>query len=240
VERNPVFDELLTAGIPAVRDGSHQRDKPPVDGGRWPVSIVALPPMAARERLAQLMRGALVHAGPGHFTTGRADAVHLTIRALEPFRAVAAPDDPIVADWRAAMERACAATTPFELTLTGVTLTRGGVMAQFETSGGRPWDFMDRLRTDLGDLAWYEERWMRRNIWYASLIHFAADITDPTALIAWVEAHRTISPVAVTVDAIHLVRFRHRPATAADPDQFMALASWFTVPFGRQGRRAPA
>lgn len=230
--RNPVFDELLTIGVPAVLDGSHQRDTPPIDGGRWPVSIVALPPDPVRDQLASLMRSALLHAGPEHFTTGRPDTVHLTVRALEPYRDLAAPDDQIVTDWRAAMERACAATGPFDLTLTGVTMSRTGVMAQLEPVDRRPWEFMDRLRSELGDLAWYEDRWMRRNIWYATLVHFAGDITDPAGLVAWVEAHREVDPVRFTVDAAHLVRFRHRPASAVGSRRWMAMEPWVTVRFG--------
>jgi hypothetical protein len=83
---NPVFDRLFGDAVPALLAGTHRRDEPPVDGGRWPVSVVCLPDARAREVLAGVMREASAFAGPGHFETGRSDASHVTVRALEPYR----------------------------------------------------------------------------------------------------------------------------------------------------------
>lgn len=224
---NPVFDELLAAAEPHVLAGEHRRDVPPEDGGRWPVRVLVRPTEPVRGVLEGLMRGALDFAGPGHFLTGRADSVHLTVRALEPYREAARQEDPVTANWVAALERAAAATTPFTLSLTGVTLTTAGVMAQLETRDERPWQFMDRVRDELGRLAWYEEQWMRRNIWYASLVHFADDIADPAGLLAWVHAHRRIEPVEVAVDAVGLARFRYSEAAG---ERLMLPQSWQVLP----------
>lgn len=232
---NPVFDQLFEAAAPQVLNGSHQRDVPPVDGGRWPVTVIARPPSDVRAALATLMRGALIWAGGGHFVTGREDSVHLTVRALEPYRETAAPTDDAVPIWRSAMERACAATPPLEFTLTGLTLSRAGVMAQIEPRDGAPWAFMDRLRAELGDLAWFEDAGIgRRNIWYATLVHFAGDIAHPAALVDWVASRREIERVDFAVDEIELVRSRYVVDTAGDgrTERLMRPESWLTVPVG--------
>src|SRR5688500_19101338 len=92
---HPVFDRLFSDAVPALLAGDHRQDEPPVDGGRWPVSVVGIPDEPARDVLAGVMREALALAGPAHFETGRADASHLTVRALEPYRKAAAPENPI-------------------------------------------------------------------------------------------------------------------------------------------------
>jgi hypothetical protein len=177
------------------------------------------------------MRAALVHTGPGHFLTGRPDVVHLTVRALEPYRHAAAPADPVTAEWIAALDRAARATAPLRFRLTGVTLTQRSVMAQVETVDDAPWEFMSRLRAELGPLAWFEDQWMERNIWYANLIHFAAPIRDARTLVDWVARHRSLEPVEFIVPSATLVRSRH---TRLDDEQFMAMEPWHTVPFTRE------
>ncbi|EWT01745.1 hypothetical protein N865_07465 [Intrasporangium oryzae NRRL B-24470] len=104
---NPVFDELIEAAAPQVLAGAHRRDLPPEEGGRWPVSIVVRPAEPVRDVLEGLMRTALGFVGPGHFLTGRADSAHLTVRALEPYRDLSSREDPVTADWTAALERGC-------------------------------------------------------------------------------------------------------------------------------------
>lgn len=229
---NPVFDRLFESSVDIVRRGDHQRDEPPTDGGRWPVTVVCVPPSAVRDRVSALMREALVHAGPGHFLTGRPDSSHLTVRALEPYREAAAPTDAVTADWLAALERAARDTPALRLRLTGVTLTRSGIMAQLETVDDEPWAFMRRLRAELGPLAWYEDQWMERNIWYATLVHFAAPILDADGLVDWIERHRAIEPLEFTVDAAALVRSRHR---WDGDEQYMAMEPWRSVAFGSLG-----
>lgn len=120
---NPVFDRLFDDAVPALLAGEHRRDEPPVDGGRWPVSVVGMPDPEARGVLADLMDEALVHAGPGHFETGRSDASHLTVRALEPYREAASATDQVSGRWIAALDEVGRASAPVTLRLTGVTLT---------------------------------------------------------------------------------------------------------------------
>lgn len=45
-----VFDRLFARGERAVRSGTHYRDTPPADGGRWGISVVLLPDAAGSRR----------------------------------------------------------------------------------------------------------------------------------------------------------------------------------------------
>ena len=109
---NPVFDRLFTEAVPALLAGDHRRDEPPADGGRWPVSVVAIPDEHVRGVLAGVMREAQVHAGPGHFETGRSDASHFTVRALEAYREAADPADAVTADWSRHWTRSAVSRRP--------------------------------------------------------------------------------------------------------------------------------
>ncbi|MGD7705987.1 hypothetical protein [Microlunatus sp. Y2014] len=223
---NPVFDDLFDAGAPKVLDGSHSRDEPPVDRGRWPVSVVAFPPEAVREQFGSWTQATVERAGRGHFHTGGPDTAHLTVRALERYRETAAATDPVAAVWRTAMERAAADTEPIRLLFTGLTLTRSGVLAQLEPVDHAAWELMARLRRELGSEAWLEDGWMKRNIWYASLLHFADRVADPEGLVDWVRANRRIEPVEFMISSLSLVRFRHRQL---DGEQAMVPETWCTA-----------
>lgn len=223
---NPVFDRLFTEAVPALLAGEHRWDVAPIEGGRWPVSVVAIVDEPARELLAELMAQALVHAGPGHFETGRPDASHVTVRALEPYRGAASATDQITEQWITALDEVGRTTAPVTLRLTGVTLTVGGVMVQGEPVDDGPWELMRRLRTALGPLAWFEDRWQERDIWYSSILHFAAPVADPAGLVGWAERHRRSLDREVTLDALVLTRFRYREDGVR---RHMAMEPWHTT-----------
>ena len=197
-----------------------------MDGGRWPVSVVCLPDGEARAALAALMDEALTHAGPGHFETGGPDASHLTVRALEPYREAAGPADEICAEWIAALEQVGHESPPIRLRLTGVTLSTAGVMAQAEPLDDAPWELMRRLRAALGPLAWFEDQWHERDIWYATLVHFAAPVRDAPGLIAWAEERRRSLDLDLVLDTLTLTRFRYR---ADGVRRRMAMEPWHDV-----------
>lgn len=223
---NPVFDRLYDDAVPALLAGDHRQDEPPVDGGRWPVSVVGIPDEPAREVLAGVMREALTIAGPGHFETGRMDASHLTVRALEPYREAAAAEDPLTAEWVAALEEVGRECRPVRLRLTGVTLTSSAVMVQAEPVGDEPWELMRRLRAALGPLAWFEDQWGERDIWYASVVHFAAPVLDAPGLVDWARARRSSLAHDVVLDALTLTRFRY---SESDGGRHMAMEPWHGV-----------
>lgn len=231
VTRNEVFDRLHAEGRAAVLARRHGQDVPPEDGGRWPVTVVSIPPPSTRTTLERWMGEACGLAGPGHFLTGRSDASHITIRALETYRDAAHPEQAASRAWASAMRTAADDTAPLRLRLTGVTLTAGSVMAQLEPEGDAPWTFMERLREALGEHAWFEDQWDGRDIWYVNILHFAAPIADPEGLVAWVDARRQVDAEEVCLDSVSLVRYRYRSSAAG---RLMAMEPWCTTPFRRQ------
>lgn len=216
----------MDEAVPALLAGAHQQERRPMDGGRWPVSVVCVPDAQTREVLARVMDEALTYAGAGHFKTGSTDASHFTVRALELYREAASPDEPIADAWCAALDEVGGGSPPIRLRLTGVTLSVSGVMVQAEPIGDEPWGRMRRLRDVLGPLAWFEEQGHQRDIWYASVLHFAAPVADARGLIAWAEKHRSWLRREIVLDSVTLTRFRYQ---ATSDDRFMAMEPWHTV-----------
>jgi hypothetical protein len=217
------FDALFAAAAPLVRAQRHQRDAPPQPGGRWPLSIILRPSPDLSPKLAGLTNEAAALAGSGHWLTGCQQAAHLTVRALESYRDDVPADDPAVHRYRRAVESAAAACAPVTVRVSGVTLATGSVMACLVPTD----DHADRLRDDvlpraLGEDAWLENEYGRRDIWHLTLVHFTGDVTDPEGLIAWVDQRRSKDLGTMTIDTLELVRFRYddsgpfmRPETVA-------------------------
>ena len=208
---NRRFDALFAEAAPLVSSQRHTRDGPPRTNGRWPASIVCRPPSAMAALLESWMWMALNFAGPHHYRTGLAGSAHLTVRALEPRCEGRAPTDPVATSWRHTLSDVAKTTPPLRFRFTGVTLTPGTVMAQMEPADETPWVFMRKLAQSLGSLAWYEEQWPARDIWYVNLVHFAAPIADSEGLLAWVAEHRDIPPVQLEIPSVELVAFELPP-----------------------------
>ena len=191
-----------------VRQGLHQRETPPVEGGRWPVSIVLRPDHPSAERLERLMTEAESYAGPGHFRTGIAGAVHFTVRVLERYRDAAGEQDEAVRRYAEAMGRAARNVESIGLDLAGLTLTPGSVMVCAHPVDEKGNSLMDLLQDELKDDGW-REAGFRRNIWYANILHFATGIARPAELISWVAQRREVDLGRVMMDTAELVRFRY-------------------------------
>lgn len=230
-----VFDRLFYAAVPALLDGTHRQDQPPVDGGRWPVSVVCVPDTSVRRVLAEWMHEAIEFAGPSHFPTGGETTSHFTVRALEPYRDAASPTDSVAREWSEALDEVARATHPVRMRLSGVTLSTSAVMAQAEPVDDHAWELMRRVRAALGTHAWYEDRGQQRDIWYASVLHFAAPLQNAPGLVAWARERRQLGPVDFVLDTLTLVRFRYRQPNGT---RVMAMEPWHTVPL--DGPSVPA
>jgi hypothetical protein len=208
------FDQLFDAAVPLVSAGRHQRDSPPVEGGRWPVSVVLRPPADTDliHPLDEITAEAAALAGPDHWQTGQAGSAHLTVRALETYRSAVECTEPVIQRYQSAMHRAAAQSGPAQIEVTGLTLTAGSVMACAVALDEQADLFLDRLAFELGPDAWFEQPHGRRDIWYLNLLHFTTDIPDPQPLIDWVEKHRSTPLGQVTIDIAELVRFHHAPS----------------------------
>jgi hypothetical protein len=208
---------LYEGAVPLIAAGRHRRDTVPEEGGRWPVSVVLRPAADGllSKRLDELTREAADLAGPGHWHTGLPGSAHLTVRALEWYRAVVDPAEPVIHRYRAAMERAAAGCGPARVEVVGLTLTDRTVMAAAVAVDDQADLFLDRLAEELGPDGWHEHPYGRRDLWYVNLIHFTTDIAEPAALIDWVAAHREHPIGTETIPAAELVRFHH----TADPER---------------------
>lgn len=133
--------------------------------------------------------------------------------------------------WGAALDVVGRQSRPIRLRLTGVTLTASTVMVQAERVDDDPWELMRRLRAALGPLAWYEDQWQERDIWYASVLHFAAPVLDAPGLIRWASSRRESHAHDFMLDTLTLTRFRYRE----DGVRCMAMEPWRTVELAAPG-----
>jgi len=216
------FDRLFAEGAPLVRQRLHQREGPPVEGGRWPVSVVLRPDPLSAWRLERRMTQAEAYAGAGHFRTGTADSVHFTVRALERFRQTV--DDEAVRRYAGALRRAARDIGPIALDLVGLTLAPGSVMVCAQPVDDHAGRLMQRLGEELGDDAW-REAGFERDIWYASILHFAANIARPSGLVEWVAQRRVLDLGRTVTDTAELVRFHYENGPAGRLMRPQVLAS---------------
>ncbi len=223
------FDHLFATAGPLIAAGQHGVDLPLVENGeRWPVSAVlrvaAADPVA--QRLDALTLEAASIAGPGHLQTGRLGSAHLTIRALERYREVVDPAEPLVQRYAAALRTAAAQVGPARFDLTGLILTRGTVMACAQPLDDHADHLQELFAKALGPDGWLEGD-ERRDIWYVNLLHFAGPIPSPAPLIDWVTAHRNHRVGELTVDTAELVRFRHEDGSRPyrRPETLVAVPS---------------
>jgi hypothetical protein len=157
--------------------------------------------------LAALTGEAAAVAGDGHWLTGAADSSHLTMRALERPRGAIPADDPCIARYAKALQTAVGGVRPLAFEVVGLTLTRLSVMACAVPAD----DAADRLSAAyaaaLGPDAWFENGF-RRDIWYLNILHFAAPVPDPGALIGWVAERRESVPIPVRVTEVEIAEWR--------------------------------
>ncbi|GAA1555560.1 hypothetical protein [Kribbella lupini] len=205
------FDRLFATAGPLIAAGRHNVEIPLVENGnRWPVSAAFTvdPADPVAHRLDALTREAASIAGPGHFQTGQLGSAHLTIRALERYREQVTPADPVVQRYTTALRSAASQVAPVRFTLTGLILTRGTVMVCAQPLDDHA-DHLQKLYAEaLGPDAWLEAD-SPRDIWYINLLHFAAPIPSPTALLTWATTHRNHPIGDLTITTADLVRFHH-------------------------------
>jgi hypothetical protein len=142
--------------------------------------------------------------------TGSRAGAHVTLRALERYRAEIPSADPSIARYRRAVRAAAAQSPPVTLRFTGLTLASGSVLACVAPVN----EHADRLRDhllprELGRDAWLENELGPRDLWHLSLLHYATDLADPERLVTWVAQRRELDLGATTIETVELVRFRY-------------------------------
>ncbi|MEY9933238.1 hypothetical protein ABH926_007891 [Catenulispora sp. GP43] len=202
------FDQLFADGEAALTAGSHGiQVAPPGDGRRWGVSALLRPDPEAAASLEALAREAAAVAGDGHWLTGAAGNSHLTMRALEWPRADIRDDDPCVARYADALRTAAAGVRPLTFAVTGLTLTPLSVMACAVPADGAADRLSAAYAAALGPDAWFEKEF-RRDFWYLNILHFAAPVADPRALIDWVAERRAAASMRLRVTEVEIATWR--------------------------------
>ncbi|MFC7622510.1 2'-5' RNA ligase family protein [Microlunatus sp. GCM10028923] len=215
------FEDLFDRNAPLIMEQRHQRETPPVEGGRWPVSAVIMIDGELGDRLASLTAELVDLAGPGHFHTGAAGSAHLTVRALERFRAVVPGDDPAVARYAEALRRTAGRSAAFAVSLTGLTVTPLAVVARVDVGAAAVTELSARYADELGPDDWLERDHVVRAFRHVTLLHFGADLARPRELLDWVADRRDLAIGSTAVTAVELTRARRR---LLPPGQLMELS----------------
>jgi hypothetical protein len=200
-------DTIHQRGRDAVLAGRALLDVPPEPGGtRWGLSLVARPDAAAAERLQALAAEAAALAGPGQWVTASPGSTHLTVTYLEGVHRDIGPDDAAVRRFADVVGRLAAGSPPLRWQVTGLALADRGVLALARPVDGAADTFRARVLQELAELG-RAEGYYRRAVWWATLVHFAAPVADPTGLGRWVDARTTIAEVPMTADSVDVVRY---------------------------------
>lgn len=198
------FDRKFAQGSAAVLAGRHHRDTPPSDGGRWGPTVIFRPDADCRARLEAVTTELMAVAGPGHWPTGSAEAVHITVRALQTH---GFEDDSVIGRSVAALHSAAARSRPVRFHVGGLTMTSAGVMACMYPTHAAD-EFAASLGDELGDDGWFEASFTR-DIWHATIVHFTGPCADPQALVEWVADRRDVDLGEVLVPEAELIRYRY-------------------------------
>lgn len=202
--------EFHARGRAAVLAGRAQADQPPSpDSPRWGVSVILRPDAGAADRLDAVTRQALEVAGPGHWPTGRLGSGHLTVRGLEAYREPVTADDPAVERYATAVQKAAATAGSPEFAMTGLVLVPGAVLAVAEPADAAAEALRGLLADGLAEDGHFEDDGYRQGLWWATLVHFAAPLADPAALVDWVEAGRALDLGRFRARSLDLVRYAY-------------------------------
>jgi hypothetical protein len=197
------IEQLLARGRAAVSSARHDVERDPAESGRWGASALFLPSGALATSLANLTDEVMAILGDGHWASGGAGRVHVTVRALEPYAETVAPDR--VTRYLAAMAHAM--VEPVRLEFTGLGLSPNGVIACASSVDGRADQLRRRLEDELGDDGWLERAAYengRDPIWYSTLVHFGAHIADPNELVRWVDQRAHLALGGAEFDSLEL------------------------------------
>jgi hypothetical protein len=209
-------DEFHARGRAAVLAGKAQVDLPPSpDSPRWGVSVILRPDTAAAERLDVITAQAVEVAGPNHWPTGRCGSGHLTVRGLEAYREPVSAGDPVVQRYATAVAKAAAKAGAPEFELSGLVLVPGGVLVVASPVDGVAATLRATLADELGPDGTFEDDAYRQGLWWSTLVHFAAPLTDGAALVEWVEARRTLDLGAFRARSVDVVRYAYDGASTS-------------------------
>lgn len=200
---------LHERGRAAVLAGETTYDVPPGPSStRWGLSLLLRPDPAAATRLDEASAAVAALAGPHHWRTGGRGASHLTVADVEPWRGGVTAHDPLV---RRCAERLAPVATrlpPARLTVTGLLLAPGGVLARAEPADHATSHLRPAVLAALGDAATVDSSY-RGDRWWCSLLHFTGPIANPRGLVDWVDARTDLDLGPFRGELLELVRYEH-------------------------------
>jgi hypothetical protein len=182
---------------------------------RWGVSLVLRPDEAAARRLAALAAQVSAVAGQEHWPTGGLGSAHLTVRVLEPYRDPVPLDDPLVARYAEAARRIGQHSRSPRFAMTGLLVALGGVVVAAEPANSSAEKLRAVASAELGGDGGFEEDRCRGDLWWSTLLHFAAPLADGAGLVDWVEDRRTLDLGLFQARSLDLVRYEHDGARTA-------------------------
>jgi hypothetical protein len=202
-------DSIHQRGRAAVLAGGALLDVPPAPGGtRWGLSLdIRLDP-AAEDRLDALTAEAMALAGPGQWPTGSRGSSHLTVTYLERVWREVDADDAEVRRFARLVTPLAARTPPLRWRLTGLALADRGILALAQPVDDAPDAFRTAALSQLAELGEAEAHY-RRSVWWATVLHFAAPLPDPVALVDWVDRRTSFDAVPVSAERVEVVRYAY-------------------------------
>jgi hypothetical protein len=202
-------ESLHEQGRAALLAGRERLDTPPGHGTRrWGLSVLVRPQPELAETLDAVTGDIVALAGPGQWATGAAGTAHLTLYSLEPHRPGLTLADDAAARYAEAMAQAAATTAPARFAVAGLGLTPGGVIAACQPLDEAARALRPALTAALGGDVF--EAAYRGDQWWMSLIHLAAPVRDPAALVDYVEARRDEPLGTLRARRLELVRYEHQ------------------------------
>ncbi|MEU7900079.1 2'-5' RNA ligase family protein [Nonomuraea sp. NPDC049152] len=200
------FAAFAAQGRSVLLGGGTTFDRPPVEGSRrWGAAAVLRPSGPMLERLAELAAELAPVVGEGHWIHGT-DALHVTLRSLEPYRRE-------VAERRvygAALAAAARDLPPVRVELRGVSPHHGGVLVWGVPVDDTLVTLQKRFGHELGTSGAFEN-WAR-DIWYVSLAHFASPVTTPDLIAAWCDERAGLTVGVAELDCVEIAQAVHTGA----------------------------
>jgi hypothetical protein len=204
------YVRMWEEGLPAIRRNDIAPEPLPEHGQRrWGVSAILRPP-AGSEPAAGLARAAeaLGAAGGGRQIAYGPELLHVTLRSIEGYRGVVAPDDPAVVHYEEVIRAATREISRLEVRFRGVAPMASGVVAQgwpVDDTLARVRGVAHRRLHAAAPVAGPETR-RPRDLAHATLLLFREPLEDPEGMVAELEAWRDVDFGTARFDHIEIVR----------------------------------
>jgi 2'-5' RNA ligase len=201
------YDDMWSTAWPAVSSGDIAVDERLSQGPdrRRGLTLIARPQPPLAQAFAAMLAD-LLACEPAQYVHPVAD-MHVTILSLFTATEHYAPQLERLADYRAVVADAVRDAGPFAIDFTGITMSRGAVVAQGTPQGPALEALRDRLRDGLrahGLDGTLDQRYKLVTA-HSTLLRFAAPLRDPARFVQALQAYREQPFGTMQVAAVELV-----------------------------------